>query len=148
MLALGKGTTAGGKAVAVELGTTGGVISEDTTKGSVADSDDFVQFSFLPFVIPVSTVEVACGLEFDFGMGDFLTSVEAAAEAASAASIASLAALLSLTLRDVVALGAGTKEAVFLRRDLARRLPHCLPGRQLMPREVHRAHAGQPRSQC
>lgn len=132
----------------VELGTTGVGISEGAAKGRVADSYDFVQFSFLPFAIPVSKVEVACGLELDFGIDDFATSVEAAAEADSAASIASLAALLSLTLRDVVALGAGTKEAVFLRRDFARRLPHCFPGRQLMPREVHRAHAGQPRSQC
>lgn len=132
----------------VEFDTTGGGISEGTAKGSVADSYDFVQFSFLSFAIPVSKVEVACGLEIDFGIDDFATSVEAATEADSAASIASLAALLSLTLLDVVALGAGTKDAVFLRRDLARRLPHCFPGRQLMPREVHRAHAGQPRSQC
>lgn len=143
-MGLGREITAGGKAVTVELGATGGGIPEGTAKGSVADSYDFVQFSFLSFAI----VEVACGLEIDFGIDDFATSVETATEADSAASIASLAALLSLTLRDVEALGAGTKEAVFLRRDLARRLPHCFPGRQLMPREVHRAHAGQPRSQC
>lgn len=147
MLRLGKEVAAVGGAVTIGIGTSGDVISAGTVKGDVADLV-VIPFAFSPFVISVSMIVVAFGLGFDFCIVAFVISVDAAAEAASAASIANLAALLSLTLRDVVALGAGTKEAVPLRRDLARKLPHCFPGRQLMPREVHRAHAGQPRSQC
>lgn len=146
MLVSGRETVAGSGAVTIGIGTTGDVISAGTAKGDGAEFVDFVPFAFWPFVISMSTIVVAFGLGFD--LDAFVTSVGAATEAASAASIASLAALLSLTLRDVVALGAGTKETVPLRRDLARKLPHCFPGRQLMPREVHRAHAGHPRSQC